>query len=61
MPQKSLTPQALEQTGVLHQTIESSPVDSGLGYPVDCGPFPQSNEPSSMYTRGDDFTVGIAN
>lgn len=57
--QKSPVPQTMEKTGVLHQTIESSPVDSGLGYPVDCSPFSQGDESFGMYTRSDYFTVGI--
>lgn len=59
--QKSPTPQTLEKTGVLHQTIDSLPVDSGLGYPVDSSPFSQGDESSGTYTRSDLFIVGLAN
>ena len=60
MPPKSPRPQVLEQTGVHHQTMEPSPVDSGLGYPVDVSPFSQGDESSSTYTGSNYFIIGIA-
>lgn len=51
MPQNNPAPQVLEQVGVLVQPVEPSPVDSGLGYPIDFCPTPQGNKPSGTYTE----------
>ena len=51
MPQNNPAPQVLEQVGVLVQPVEPSPVDSGLGYPINFSSTPQGKKPSSTYTE----------
>ena len=58
--QNTPAPRTPEHKGVLQPPIEASPVDSGLGYPVDVSPFPQGFDHSSMYNRIDFFIVGHA-
>lgn len=59
MAQDKPAPQVSEQTGVFHQPVESSPVDSGLGYSVDFSPFSQADEPKICTGRADVVQKGI--
>lgn len=46
--QNTPAPRTPEHKGVLQQPLETSPVDSGLGYPVDVSPFPHGFDHSNQ-------------